>query len=335
MRRLGLIVLAVAAAVAPIPPDFVERHYSTRAYPTLQRAITDMSNSTAVAWFDVFLLGAAVVLLILLLRRGRILNVLAFLAAVWLLFLATWGLNYRRVPLREKLDYDEQRLTTENVVRATRQAVDQLNRLHAPAHAAPLVTVDEIATALAPAMDKAARQLRVATPVPGRPKQTWLAPYFRRAGIDGLTDPFFLETLLAFNLLEIEQPAALAHEWSHLAGFADESEASFFGWLTCLKGDVRAQYSGWVALYPHLLGALPDTMRRSIQTRLGAGPKEDFRRIAARLQESDEAIRSAANVTYDKFLKANRIPEGIESYDAVVRIVVGVSFGPEFSPTLR
>jgi hypothetical protein len=165
-----------------------------------------------------------------------------------------------------------------------------------------------MAAALTPAMETAARQLKVKPPFPSRPKHTWLEPYFRRAGIDGMTDPFFLETLLASNLVDIEEPAALAHEWGHLAGFADESEASYFGWLTCLS----------------------EAARTGLQRQVAAGPREDFQRIAARLQETDERIRSAANTTYDRFLKVNKVAEGIESYDAVVRLVVGVPLDGAF-----
>ena len=327
MWRVTLIALAIAAAIAPVPADFVEQQYSTRAYPALQRTVTDISNVFPFAFFDLFLAGSIVLLLLLLMRRGRILNVLALIAFVWLMFLTLWGFNYRRVPLREKLEYDERRLTTENVVRIARDAVVQMNRLHAPAHAMPERSLDDLAFALAPAMEPAARQLKIDPPLAGRPKQTWLAPYFRRAGIDGMTDPFFLETLLAPDLIDVEQPAALAHEWGHLAGLADEAEASFFGWLTCLAGDAAAQYSGWMALYPHLLAGLPEEPRASLQKQLAPGPRDDFRRIAERLEQINPQIRSVANTTYDKFLKANRVEEGIESYDAVVKLVVGVPLG--------
>lgn len=332
MWRVMLIALAVATAIVPIPPGVVEQQYSTRAYPALQRTITDVSNAFPFAFFDLFLVGTVFLLLVLLVRRGRILNVLALLAFVWLLFLAIWGLNYRRVPLREKLAFDETRLTAENVTRMARVATAQMNRLYIPAHAAPARDWEALASALAPAMETAARQLKIEAPLPSRPKHTWIGPYFRRAGIDGMTDPFFLETLLAPNLVDIEQPAALAHEWGHLAGFADESEASYFGWLTCLASDPPAQYSGWVGLYPHLLAGVPESGRASLQKQLGQGPRQDFARIAARLQETNERIRSAANSTYDRFLKANRVAEGIESYDAVVRLVVGVQLPDGFSP---
>ena len=51
-----------------------------------------------------------------------------------------------------------------------------------------------------------------------------------------MTDPFFLETLLAPDLLDVERPFVIAHEWGHLAGYADESEANFIAWLACRRG---------------------------------------------------------------------------------------------------
>ena len=59
--------------------------------------------------------------------------------------------------------------------------------------------------------------------------------YFRWAAIDGMTDPFFLEVIVNPDVLPVERPFVLAHEWAHLAGYADESEANFVAWLTCVQ----------------------------------------------------------------------------------------------------
>ena len=54
---------------------------------------------------------------------------IAVAAAAWLylLFLAVWGLNYRRVPLEQKLDYDQSRLTREAAIEFTNAAVAEVN----------------------------------------------------------------------------------------------------------------------------------------------------------------------------------------------------------------
>jgi len=62
------------------------------------------------------------------------------------------------------------------------------------------------------------------TIVPGRPKTTILGGYFHQISVSGMTDPFFLETLIASGVLPFERSFVVAHEWSHLAGIADEGE---------------------------------------------------------------------------------------------------------------
>jgi len=38
---------------------------------------------------------------------------------------------------------------------------------------------------------------------------------------------------------------------------------------------------------------------------------------------------------YDEYLRVNRVPEGIGSYDAVLRLMVGTRFDAEWMPVVR
>jgi hypothetical protein len=143
-----------------------------------------------------------------------------------------------------------------------------------------------------------------------------------------MTDPFFLETLVASDLLPFERPFVIAHEWSHLAGFADEGEANFIGWLTCVRGPVPAQYSGWLSLYAELIGGLSRHDRQEVAARLAAGPREDLRALADRLTRNVNPTVSAAGWrVYDQYLKANRVEDGAASYARVVRLALGTELG--------
>ena len=97
--------------------------------------------------------------------------------------------------------------------------------------------IDELAAVAAEkrvrARAGAARQDRGA--VPGIPKTSLLGLYFRRAAIDGMTDPLFLEVIVNPDVLPMERPFVVAHEWAHLAGYAAEDEANFVAWLTCTE----------------------------------------------------------------------------------------------------
>ena len=150
-----------------------------------------------------------------------------------------------------------------------------------------------------------------------------------------MTDPLFLEIILNRDVLAVERPAVLAHEWGHLAGYADESEANFIAWLTCVRSeDPVAQYSGWVAAYHHAAGALPQDVRATLQP-LDPGPRADFRAMFVRYGRSSPAVRNAARGAYDTYLRANRVAEGIASYDLVVRLMLATRFDPGWTPRKR
>ena len=57
-------------------------------------------------------------------------------AVVYVWFLLFWGLNYRRLPLEQKLDYDASRITREQALQLGRTAVDQVNALASQARPA-------------------------------------------------------------------------------------------------------------------------------------------------------------------------------------------------------
>ncbi len=346
VRRIaGVCTFAAAAAAAliPWPEAVVEQWYSTGVYPLIQPPITWLSNHVPFALADVALAAVVAVWIAMAVaevrrvtRRpitsalGRIAaRTLVFAAVIYLAFLVLWGFNYRRVPLDRKLAFDPSVVTVAAARSTAIVAVTRANALHDQAHAIGWPPSDRIDTSLAGAFSVVARDLGSAgNTIPGRPKHTLLNLYFRPAAVDGATDPFFLETLIAGELLPFERPFVVAHEWSHLAGFADEGEANFMGWLTCVRADVPAQYSGWLFLYAQLARDLPRRDREDVIGRLAAGPREDLRAVAARLARDVRPQVSAAGWrVYDKYLKANRVEAGAASYAQVVRLVLGTELG--------
>jgi hypothetical protein len=341
---IAVVLLALIAAVCallPSPPATVERVYSRGLYPIVQRLVTTVSNRVPFAVLDVaagslVLLGAA--LLVLRIRRAGLrstarpagLVTTAIAALIYLWFLGMWGLNYRRVPLEQKLEYDRSRLTRTAALAFANMAAAQVNAGYAAGR-----TSTRDLTSLEASFADAQRALgaeRVA--VTGIPKRSLLNLYFRRAAIDGMTDPFFLEIIVNPDVLEFERPFVLAHEWAHLAGYADEAEANFVAWITCIRADPASRYSGWLAAYQHGLGAVPRPDRRGVM-RLDPGPIEDLRAMAARYARSSPVVSRAARGVYDEYLRANGVAEGIASYDAVVRLMLGTRFDAQGWPARR
>ncbi len=331
------LVGACAVIAVPLPNALVERWYSTGLYPPLQRVLTQFSNLSPFALLDVAIVGLPIAWAVLLVRDLRmsasvwtalgrwILRTVVAAATLYLVFLFTWGLNYRRVPLERRVRFDAGAVTPAAARDAAHLAVSRVNALYADAHASDSPDAARVDAVLAAAFARATKELgALGTTVPARPKHTLLDLYFRPAAVAGMTDPFFLETLVESDLLPIERPFVIAHEWSHLAGFADEGEANFSGWLTCMRAGEPAQYSGWLFLFDELANSLSRADRAAVVARLDAGPRADLRAIAARLARDVKPQVSAAGWrVYDRYLKANRVEAGAASYAQVVRLVLG------------
>lgn len=334
-------------ALVPLPRSAVERFYTNGVYRGIQQVLTAASNRVPFALLDVLMAAVILGWLILAVRdvarrghRSHIASIgsivarsVVWAAALYLVFLAVWGLNYRRVRLQDRLPFDASATMSDSVRVLALEAIERMNTLYEPGHAVSLP-----AYAIDPALGASFARARLAiddhgTAIVARPKTTLLNWYFQRAAVDGMTDPYFLEILVADNLLSVERPFVTAHEWSHLAGLADEGEANFLGWLTCVRGTPAHQYSGWLFLYQQLAATLSRRDLADAQVRIGPGPRTDLRAIADRIKrDMNPRVSAAGWRVYDQYLKANRIEAGAQSYAEVVRLILGVRVGPDGTP---
>jgi hypothetical protein len=341
-RVRGTVILtAIAAALVPLPSTWIERVYSRTVYLSVQPYITSTSNLSPVALLDLITVLAVALFLAALRRDWRMrgsraairrggMRLVTGIALVYLLFVVTWGMNYRRVPLESKLDFDPARISQAAAMQLASTAVHQLNAGYSAAHANQL-HVELLERSFVDAQRRLGSQ-RVATV--GRPKRSLLGIYFRYAAIDGMTVPVVLEVILNPDVLAVERPSVLAHEWAHLAGYADESEANFVAWISGVRSeDPVARYSAWLDAYTLARGALPRDARASLPP-LAEGPQQDLRDIASRYARSSPFVRHAARGVYDSYLKANRIDEGIANYGVVLQLILGTQFEAGWAPLL-
>lgn len=333
-----VLIAAVAAAVAPRPAPFIERVYGRGVYPRVQALVTSFSNALPVAVFDVAIVVALALLVwwwsgaigALWRQRawaptGRAMLATAVLAAVgYLWFLAVWGLNYARPPLDVRLGLEATAPRAEEVAALLDQAVAEANGWYREAHDAHTGR-DAAARDVAAALHAVeARHGRPQPTVTGTPKPTLLAPYFRMAGVDGLTAPVALETLLNPDLTAPERPFVLAHEWAHLSGYAAEADANFVAWLVTQEPGTAppTRYSGWLFLVSEAARQVPAATRRTALAALGPGPRQDLADIARRLSSRVDLVERAGWRVYDSYLRSQGVDDGVASYSRVVELIV-------------
>jgi hypothetical protein len=341
--RAAIVLAAIAAAIVPLPSAFVDRVYARSIYASLQPVLTGLSNRTPVALFDVLAIGAPLLWVVFTLRdagrrvgwrRGAGLAAVRLVVGAsiaYLAFVSLWAFNYRRTPLTTTLQFERAAVTPDAARALAATTIARLNALHRAAHDAGWQGASAIDPTLARAVDAVAHAVGgTGLSVPARPKHTAFDWYFRRAGVSGMTDPFFLETIVESDLLPFERPFVVAHEWAHLAGFPNEGEANFVGWLACVRSDVAHQYSGWLSLYAEVMASVGQSDRVDLARGLGPGPRADLAAIRGRLmRELSPRVSDASRQAYDRYLKANRVNAGMNSYGEVVRLILGTRFGAE------
>ena len=209
--RIFIPVIAGLVAVMPTSSGCIENVYSRGVYPMVQYCLTSLSNLTKFSLLDLFV-GCLAFFLVswwsLRIRKASVGsrghaawlmtgNTVLVVGVVYLFFMLCWGLNYRRESLKVNLDFDAERVTYAALVDLTKEAVEQLNQLHAPAQATSWPDLGEMDSILEMPFTQVQRKLALRQAVVlGRPKSSVLGWYFRQAAIDGMIDPFFLEILM-------------------------------------------------------------------------------------------------------------------------------------------
>jgi hypothetical protein len=337
---IAAAVTACALFLLPLPASMIETGYSRYLFRWWQTIVTWLSNLAPFAWIDLFILALAgfVIrrgfLLAREARRGsavaalwegarRLIRAVAVLAIV---FLCMWGFNYRRIPLDATVAPAAPSVAELRVAIADAATVGARVR---PAQTSSDASFENLTRVLREPLDRALVSLgRPTLGTAGRPKYSMiLTPFFTWAGVDGMVDPFALETIVHPDLLPFERPFALAHEWAHLAGTGDEAEASAIGWLACMNGPPDLVYSASVYLIVEGASALPRDAWRDLAGQLDPGIRADLEAMARRQARQRPAIRRTAFRAYDQYLRANRVDDGVASYSRALSLIL--------SPKLR
>jgi hypothetical protein len=332
LRILAIVAGVVALAFQP-SASWVEHAYANGAYPGWEHFAYAVTSRIPWSAGDLaVVLGAVVAVwcIVVAIRapRGRRLRAYASMVlslaaifgvyAVW--FEVAWGWNYSRAPIETRVAFDPSRITTAAGERMRADAMTHMNSLAAAAHARSQVPVDldALRASWLPAVRAAGDTW---DPNVGAAKPTIADPFMQATGTSGFINPFALTVQMSSDLLWFERPFDQSHEWSHVAAYAREDEANYLAIITCLRShDPAVQYSGWFELFTYL--PQKTSYKKSDFVPL---VWEDFAALRRRNAHHVNVLLARWTWrTYNAYLKTNRIASGIENYDEVTRLMLGV-----------
>ncbi len=261
-------------------------------------------------------------------RAMGLLNVLLSLYAAFCLL---WGVNYYADDFCDKSGIRAEPVAREDLIAVTRffaeqtaASADGVRRDADGVYAVPRTESFALAPTLYEGMYEEFPFLRIA--VDPMPKGMFFSRVMSAMGFTGLYFPFTGESNLNMDFPAALFPSTVAHELAHRRGIASEQQCNFLAVLASTRSDDAAyRYSGWLLGYIHLSNALytvaPEEWRE-IREQLPAAVVADLRAASDYWAQYEGTTSRASSKAYDAMLKSYGDELGMQSYGAVVDLLV-------------
>ena len=158
------------------------------------------------------------------------------------------------------------------------------------------------------------------------PKKVYFSRVMSALDTTGFYCPFTGESSLNMDFPAATFPSTVAHELAHRRGIASEQQCNFLAVLAATRSDDPAyRYSGWLLGYIHLSNALYTVSQEEwsdIRAGLPASVDADLRAANKYWARYDGKAAEASNRVYDAMLKSYGDELGVQSYGAVVDLLV-------------
>ena len=262
---------------------------------------------------------------------GAALGAACILLSVWAGFCLLWGVNYWTDSFQDKSGIYAQPVALEDLREVTAFFADRVSEtagdVRRDGHGLFAVPREEILANSVRAYDGLTEAFPfLAFDDPGV-KPMAFSRLMSALDFTGFYSSFTGESNVNVDSPACMLPSTVAHELAHQRGFASEQECNFLAVLastTC--ADPAYQYSGWLIGYVYLGNALysqdPEGYRAIRETLPEEARLDLAYNNAYWAQFQDTPVQKASSKVYDGILKSYGDERGVQSYGAVVDLLV-------------
>jgi hypothetical protein len=349
-RLAGILLIPLAVLSIDVSfrfPEGTERLYSQGLYPQVVRLFAAL-NRASFSVAEVLVLASVMMVGLLVYRgiratpRGR--RAGAVLRASWAgggvllwTFLLLWGFNYARPSLEERIGLTAASSAADPGVlldAGARTAAETARLFATFGKEGGPTSLPMAFHELDARIDEGYRSMRLpgdsirSVTTPAKPlASSGLISYL---DISGIFVPFTGEPSVNALQPDVSLPLVLAHEKAHQRGITHEGEANFAAFLVCSREEAPPylRYAAYLFATSYLLGEaslrLPREDVDAVWQVLGPGPLADLRALHEFWRSYQGRASAVANQVNDRYLRALRVPEGVESYETVVRMLLAL-----------
>ena len=342
-KVVTIAVLAVFIVALMLFADHayaVERFFSEGFYPVMSYILHPVLGLFPFSIGDVlyllvigYLIYALCRFIKLLFKREWIRCLLLTLAmvvkvqAAIMIFYLFWGMNYFRPSAGERLNLRDTSYTTVDLKTVTTMLIDSANATRVRLTTSDLATDNSTIyqTAKAAVSKLSADSVKFRTYFPSV-KPSILTPLLNYIGTSGYFNPFTGEAQVNYEMPVFNRPVVACHEMSHQMGYGPEDEADFAGFLAGIGSKDRLlRYSAYhlaVDEFMHALYYRDSLANKELKPRVSKAVHQDFvneRKYWIAYQNKAEVVTS---LFYDRFLKVNNQPQGLDTYNRMILLVM-------------
>ncbi len=321
-------------------PNLVEEFYSNGIYPYLSKIFRFLLGWIPFSAGDLIYFSLILLAIVYIVKnRKRIYNhklgflrdVVMVLSIAYFTFHFMWGMNYYREPLAKKLqlteskDFQQLLLFTQQLARKTNETQVSITKDSTLAVNIPYSQQEVFKKTVLGYQDLKSKHPFLSYSVPSI-KTSLFSTGLTYMGYAGYLNPFTNEAQVNGLLPNFRFPVVVGHEMGHQVGYSAENETNFIGYLvTANNSDPYLKY----AAYAYALNYCLSDIRRGdkeafdqIIKEMNPGVKANFEEMSVFWNSYKNPMEPVFKSIFNSFLKANNQPEGIESYNAMVRLLV-------------
>lgn len=321
-------------------PNAVERYYSNGLFPVICQVLHPIYNIIPFSAGDVFYIALIIyglyalikIIRLLVLRRFKIvliylLKLVIGFQALLLVFYLFWGLNYFRPSAASRLALQDTSYTYDDIKSVALMLIDSANTTRSRLTVEDLRQGNSVIYQCAVnAIDTLAMRQKGFPAIRPHVKSSVLTYFMNYLGTEGDYNPFTSEAQMNYQMPIFLRPFTACHEMTHQMGFGAEDEANFGGFVASVASHDRlTRYSAYYNGMEEFMFTVyrKDSLDyKQLKTHISPLVKAD--RIAERAYwksfEGKAGIFSS--ILYDQYLKSNNQPQGLKTYNRMIRLVM-------------
>jgi len=342
-RLITIVVLAITIFLLGLledHPQIIERYYSKGVYLFICRVMHPVFNLFPFSMGDV-IYGAVILLILYCLGRLirlafkkqfkqagiLVLGVIIGVQIGMLAFYLLWGINYFRPPASVRLKLTDTNYTTQQLASIASVLIDSANATRARVtHADTLQSNKAIyQTAIQAIKALSAGSADFYTYDPNV-KSSLFSSLLNYMGTSGYYDPFTTEAQMNYQMPVFLRPFVACHEMSHQMGYGPEDEANFVGFLAGINSNDRLlRYSAYHEAVDEFMRDLmmrDSVLHKQLKLQVSPAVHSDFVTERNYWMGYEGKLDVISSLFYDRFLKANNQPQGLLTYNRMIRLVI-------------